>query len=528
VTSWGFDVAGVGDAALLAFAAAGALAVQAGRRRTSGQLPGWVASERGLALPMALGIMVVLAISVTAVTEYTMSNTRNASNSTAGQLAYAAAESGLNDALSVLYSSGSPHLRASLPDVTTGQSLKSTPRYKVSYTYTSALADPFWTITVVGRVENVTEGTRPVTRTIKRVVQISASAPQGSNLTVWNYVYSDAAPGTTCLTISNTAGFSTPVYAKGDLCLGQTAHLDHNSAWGASSPPQVQVGGTIKLSNNAYVGTSAAHINTVQVANGCTNQSNSTVHACTSADPVWADGITTTPPTLTKPVIDLATWYKDAEPGPSHACTTSSGTPPAFDNDTLQNASLGNVNLTPAVAYDCQFKDPFGNLLGQIKWDPPSGGGAYGNLTFNGAIFFDGNLNWTANAVYHGRGTIYFGGTINFSTNNTYLCGSSSACDATWNTSTDLLVLVAGSNAQSPSFAINLGNAVKFQGSLEAVGDVNESNGDALWGSVIAHQVYLANGATDYYVPFGTPVPGQPGLSGPQESLIFPPNSFSG
>jgi Tfp pilus assembly protein PilX len=484
--------------------------------------------DRAVALPMALSIMLVMAITVASVADYTFSNTRNASSSTAGQLAAGAAESGLNNALSVLYASGSPHLRSSLPDVTTPQFLSSTPRYKVSYTYTSTLADPFWTITAVGRVENVTQGSRPVTRTIKRVVQISTSAPQGSNQTVWNYVYSDAAPGTTCLTINNTAGFTTPVYAKGDLCLGQNAHLDHNPAWGVNSPPQVQVGGTIKLSNNAYLGTYGAHLNAVQVANGCTTQTNATVHSCTGADPVWADSYITTPPSLTKPVIDPATWYRAAGPGPSHGCTISTGTPPAFDNDGIQNGSLGPVNLTPATAYDCKFTDPVGNVLGQLKWDPPTGGAAYGNLTLSGAIFLDGTLNWTTNAVYHGRGTIYFGGAINFAVNNTYLCGTNSACNGTWNTNDDLLLLVAGSSAEYPSFAANLANSVKFQGAIEAVGDVNESNGDLLWGSVIAHQVYLSNGATDYYVPFGTPVPGQPGQTAPQESLVFPPNSFAG
>jgi Tfp pilus assembly protein PilX len=482
-----------------------------------------VTAERGLALPMAIGIMAAMAIMITAIADYTFSNSRNASNSTAAQLAYASAEAGLNNALAVLSNSGSPHLRASLPDITTSQYQISSPRFKTSYTYTSTLADPLWTITVVGRTENVTGATRPVTRTIKRLVLISASAPQGSNQTVWNYVYSDAAPGTTCLNISNTAGFTTPVYAKGDLCLGQNAHIDHNSAWGAGSPPQIQVGGTIKLSNNSYVGTTGSHINAVQVANGCTNQSNSTVHACTSSDPVWADSIITTTPTLTKPIIDLATWYRDAGPGPNHACTSTTGTPPAFDNDSTQNNSLGTVNLTPASGYDCKFTVA-GQLLGELKWTP----GTPGTLLINGVVFFDGNLNWTTSAIYNGRGTMYFAGTINFSTNNTYLCGTSSACDATWNTNQDLLVLVSGSNNQYPSYSTSISNAVKFQGAIEAVGDVNESNGDALWGSVIAHQVYLSNGATDYYVPFGTPVPGQPGADGPQESLIFPPDSFSG
>src|SRR5579859_2477210 len=59
--------------------------------------------QDGMALPLAIGILAVLAMMVTAVADYTFANTRNASNSTAGQLAYTAAESGLNDALSALY-----------------------------------------------------------------------------------------------------------------------------------------------------------------------------------------------------------------------------------------------------------------------------------------------------------------------------------------------------------------------------------------------------------------------------------------
>jgi hypothetical protein len=481
-------------------------------------------SEQGFALVMALGMLFVLTVMGTAIAEYAFSNTRQSTNSQARQLAFTAAEAGENTAIAVLFGAASPRLRSSLPDVTTPQVQDATPGYRVSYTYTSTFVDPFWTITAVGRVENKTGGTAPILSRIKRVLEITASAPQGSNLTVWNYVYSDAAPGSPCLNISNTAGFTTPVYTKGDLCLGQNAHVDRNPSWTAGSPPQVQVGGTIKLSNNAYIGTSAAHINAVQVAGGCTNQSNSTVHTCTTADPVWADSYITSPPTLTKPVIDLAGWYRDAEPGPNHTCTSQTGTPPAFDNDTTQNASLVTVNLTPSAAYDCKFADPMGNILGELRWTP----GSPGSLYINGAVFFDGNLNWTSNAVYTGRGTIYFGGTINFSTNNTYLCGTSAACNASWNTNNDLLVLVAGSNNQSPSYAVNISNAVKFQGSIEAVGDVNESNGDGLWGSVIAHQVFLSNGATNYYVPFGTPVPGQPGNTGVQESLTIPPNSFTG
>jgi hypothetical protein len=49
-----------------------------------------------------------------------------------------------------------------------------------------------------------------------------------------------------------------------------------------------------------------------------------------------------------------------------------------------------------------------------------------------------------------------------------------------------------------------------------------------VWGSVIAHQVFIANNANDHYVPFGTPVPGQPSQTGYTEGLTLVPNSFSG
>ena len=53
------------------------------------------------------------------------------------------------------------------------------------------------------------------------------------------------------------------------------------------------------------------------------------------------------------------------------------------------NRSLPSaVNLTPALAYDCQVKDAQGNLLGRLAWTP----GSPGTLTIAGTIFFDGNI----------------------------------------------------------------------------------------------------------------------------------------
>lgn len=470
--------------------------------------------QRGMVLPMALGIMLVVGILTAAVIDYSVSNGRSAVDSHQRVVAYDAAEQGMNDALSVLYKASDFHSASALParsNVSVGQN--------TTYSYSATFIDPVWTITSIGTAPNKTQGSRPVTWTMKRSVRITPSAGAGVDTSVWNYVYSDAPPGS-CLNLANNSAIGTPFYIKGDLCLNNNAHIDANANFAALYPttPQVQVSGKITLANGAYIGTTGARLNKVQTGAGC----GSTPHnPCTSADNVWANAYSTTMPNLTKPVIDLATWYKDAAPGPKHACT--SGTfPGGFDGNTAQDNSLGNVNLTPASAYDCKFVDALGNTLGRVAWTP----GNPGTLTVSGTVFWDGNLVFSTTAIYSGRATFYFAGTILFN-NSATLCGIAN-CTSSWDTSSNLLILVAGSNAVSPSFAFNLSNNGVFQGASMANGDFNESNNVGVWGSVIAHQVFIANNAMDHYVPFGTPVPGQPAQSGFTEALTIAPNSFSG
>jgi hypothetical protein len=178
--------------------------------------------------------------------------------------------------------------------------------------------------------------------------------------------------------------------------------------------------------------------------------------------------------------------------------------------------------LTPISAYDCKFVDSVGNQLGRIAWTP----GSPGTLTVSGTLFWDGNLLFNTSAIYSGRATLYFAGSIVFN-NSAYLCGIA-GCTSAWDTASNLIVMVAGSNAQSPSFAFDMQNNAVFQGASMAAGDFNETNNVGVWGSVIAHQVFIANNASDHYVPFGLPVPGQPAQSGFTEALTLSPNSFSG
>jgi hypothetical protein len=469
----------------------------------------------------ALGVSVVIAVTATSLADFSISNARSASTSEAGRLAYSAAESGLNDGLAVLYHSGSYHTKT-FADQTTPFTVPSTPGYKVSFTWSAAVTDPVWRITAVGTVQSLTQGSRPITRTVKQAVEIRTAAGAGVDTTIWNYIYSDAPPGSPCFQLLNNASIADPLYVKGDLCVSPNAHIDSSPAFSAAHPttPQLQVGGKITIGNNGYIGTSSNRLNGVQTGLGC----GATPHnPCTSADSVWANQYLPQQPNLSKPVIDLATWYKDAAPGPLHPCTSGSF-PGGFDNDGVQNASLGNVNLAPAAAYDCKFTDALGNLLGELRWTP----GDPGSLLVSGTIFFDGNLYLDNNTrvVYQGRGALYFGGSITLD-NNSYLCGIAS-CTAAWDSTANLVVLVAGSNAQSPSLAVNLSNNSIFQGAVEANGDIGESNNGGVWGSMIAHQVFVANNAVAHYVPFGTPVPGQPAQSGYTETLVLAPNGFSG
>ena len=148
-------------------------------------------------------------------------------------------------------------------------------------------------------------------------------------------------------------------------------------------------------------------------------------------------------PDFVKPPVDLPYWYSNAKPGPKQACTSQSGTPPAFDNDATMNRSLPTaVDLTPALAYDCQVKDAEGNLLGRIAWTP----GNPGTLTIAGTLFFDGNISFnnSASAVYVGRATLYAAGTISIN-NSSKLCGVA-GCNANWDPTVNLLAFVAGSS----------------------------------------------------------------------------------
>ena len=115
---------------------------------------------------MALGIMTVLAISGTTIVYFTSSSARTASRSSSDQKAYAFAEAGLNDALSILENASNPTVSTLLPQ--TVASFEGG-----SATYSGTIDSNYvWTITSIGSVRSPSGALSNVRRTLKQSVQV--------------------------------------------------------------------------------------------------------------------------------------------------------------------------------------------------------------------------------------------------------------------------------------------------------------------------------------------------------------------
>lgn len=445
--------------------------------------------EGGFALVLALGVLLALSVSATSVALYTAQNSGAASRSLAEQQALALAEAGMNNARSVLFASPNPLSPSTVPQQTV--------TYEAgTATHAGTLAGSTWTLRGTGSVRNPNGGP-PVTRTVSSLVTVSSGQQSSPNNAVWNYLYSDTAPGGGCMQLSNSVVIDIPLYVRGDLCLSNSARI---------TGQYVKVGGTLTLNNSASVGTAGTSITEAEIVGGCRLSGGAFQSPCSAAQRVYATTIGTSPGGLVKPTVDLAGWYANANPGPLHACTSGSF-PGGFDNDGVLNRSRGTIDLLPGSPYDCRVTDPVsGALIGRITWTPGLGV-LPGTLLVAGTLFFDGTLDMSNNdyAVYQGRATIYASGAVSMS-NNARLCGVA-ACDATWDASANLLALVAG----SPSDAgFVMSNNSKLQGAAYAVNDFLESNNATVWGPIIARQLSIANSGLNHYVPLGTLLPGMP------------------
>jgi hypothetical protein len=276
--------------------------------------------ESGIALIMALAVMLVLTVLLTSVIFFTSSNARDAQRTNAGQKAYALAEAGINNALAVLHSNypGSVAYPGDSTLLPARTSTYSTGSVTWSGTLDAAAAGASWTdqwnITATGSVVNPTgPGTSPVRRTVKTVVPVVVPASENVNGdSPLNWIYSSCD-----LAFENSVTIGSPVFAGRDLILGGAgtnlgcaAGLGSGNGGGASvlgTAHTVVVGGVDPAGGNLYMTNSQNQIGKLSgsdvnlhamyivpgstPAGMCSTQANSTLHPCvwTGADKLFTD-----------------------------------------------------------------------------------------------------------------------------------------------------------------------------------------------------------------------------------------------
>jgi Tfp pilus assembly protein PilX len=430
--------------------------------------------ERGLALPYALGVTMVLSALAAGIFAYTTTNQGAARRAQADQRAYGIAETGLSYALSRLQNAADPYSVTNVPSTTVTLTGGST-------TYSGSLSGTTWTLTSTGTVTNPSgPHAANIVRTVSMQAQITTSTQ--ADMRPWDYLFVDQPSG--CITMGNSVTLTISLYVRGNLC------LENNSQ--VSSPAVDLIGNLYTNSPQASIGTSGNPIDEFSASGVC--HYTGTPLPCGPSTNVYADAVGTSPPTILKPTVVLSDWYANAQLGPLSNCTTGSF-PGGFDNDTTLNVSRGEIDLTPSSAYSC-VKDANGDGVpeAQLSWQP----GSPGTLTIKGVIYFDGHLTWSnLNLIqYVGKAVIYGSGQVRIK-NKADICGVA-ACDSTWNPQENLLVFVAGSLvSQSSSSTVggDIGNHVNFQGALYIVNDFDMDNNTTVWGPVITRSTTINNSA---------------------------------
>ena len=187
---------------------------------------------------------------------------------------------------------------------------------------------------------------------------MTPSLTQPLNNPVWDYLYAGHTGSTCDQTLNNNINGSSRMYVAGNLCLSPNVNLAQST---------VIVGGNVDISNNAAVGASTNMSTRVETyVGGNCRYAGGAWAACSGnqdARHIYSKlsdgatiGVNHTAPVIAPPAADFATWYENAIPGPSQSCTTSSGSPPAFDGNypSRDNSVSAIADLTPSSSYYCR------------------------------------------------------------------------------------------------------------------------------------------------------------------------------
>jgi hypothetical protein len=471
-------------------------------------------------MPMVLGIVTVLSISVGTLTYYSASNARTASESKEDTRSFSLSESAFASAMSIL---NNPSNNALDPDV-----LPSSEATASSATFEGGTAKwwgtldrntAVWTISALGLYDNPTgSGTAQIRRKLTAKVPVTPSNTQPNNNPAWNYVYARATGSICDVDLANNLGGSSQFYVAGNLCLRQNVSI---------TSAALIVRGNLDLENNANVGASTSMSTRVEtfVGGSCRYAGGSWASPCSGNQdarrifsktnpPDYSLGVNSAAPVIPEPAADFALWYENAIPGPSQSCTTVSGTPPTFDNNypNRDDSVSSAFELTPASSYTCRVGNA-ADPSGELSWNASTK-----VLTVAGTVFIDGSAKISNGMLneYNGQATIYLSGTLLIG-NGSKLCGgvSGSECDFdAWNPNTEMLTFVTnGSGGQADTGnGILMDNNGQFQGGLFATNAVDFRNNSRSDGPIIGSTVKFNNNVQNDQFPTITVVPvGMPG-----------------
>jgi hypothetical protein len=488
-------------------------------------------SETGIALPLALGVLMMFTIVGTTTIYYTSTSARSARISKHDMVAFSLAEAALSNAIAVL---ANPSNNALDPDLLpSSEATAETAYYEDGTVKWWGVLDrntAVWSISGLGIERNPSGSPAQVRRKLTAKVPITPTTTQPANSPAWNYIYARQTGNVCDMTISNNVSGSSRLYVAGNLC------LDNNATISSSS---LIVRGNLDLSNNAQVGSSGSRVETY-VGVSCRYGGGSWAAPCTGNQdarriysklvPGDTVGVSDAAPLIPEPEADFTGWYEGAMPGPSQPCTTVSGTPPTFDNNyPNRDASVTpEANLTPSSSYTCRVGSADAPS-GQLSWNASTR-----TLSVSGTIFIDGSAK-VANGFlnqYNGQATLYLSGTF-LVAGNSKLCGgvAGSDCDfAAWDPNTEMLTVVAnGSGGQAGTGnGIKIDNNSQFQGGLFATHAVEFTNNARSDGPIVGSTVKLNNNVQNDQFPTITVVPvGMPG-----NPIVYaqpnPPQLFSG
>ena len=457
--------------------------------------------DRGVALVMALMLMLILAGTTAALVIPGAVNQRNSLKSADAKQAFALAETAMAYGQGAVFAGD-----VALPGTTTPQPVSAPGGGTANWsaTFLGGSCNCMWSLTSVGQADGIS---RSITEVLSK-----ASSTSTADYNVWNYLYADGTGS--CTSLSGSVSITVPMLLRGDLCLSGSVGFTGSS---------LKVGGNLTVSGSATIGAAGSKILTLQVGDKCNSVTPGTGACDGNHSPIYASSVSPTldvtpqMPCIGQPSTwdpqckatntppDDGNWAELAAAYTTQAGLTKTGCPAnLFDNDSTLNNSDASISsvMFGNSDYDCKLG------TNEIKWTHSTN-----SLFVSGTLFFDGSLNLSGTVTYSGQATMYFTGGVS-TTGSAKFCGITN-CTTFWQPDTNGIVFVAGCWANSTgsslttSGCINIGGSSQVQFAAYVTTNYSIAGGASNMGPVLANSLSLG-GSTSSLIPFHNMPPGTP------------------